>query len=249
MPTALVTGASAGLGELFARRLAGDGYDLVLVARDAQRLERLAAGLRDGYGRVVEVLPADLASDDGCARVADRLRDEARPVDLLVNNAGFGLGRGFLRTDLDEEERMLDVLVLAVLRLTRAALPGMVARGHGEILNVGSMAGFVPRGTYGAAKAWVISFTETLAHEVRRSGVRVAVVCPGFAHTEFHQRAGIRKEKIPAWMWLDPQRVVDEGLADLRRGKVVSVPTLRYRVLAAAGRHLPRRLVSQVSMR
>jgi uncharacterized protein len=242
MPTALVTGATAGIGAVFADRLAREGQDLVLVARDEARLAVVAERLRRSYAVAVEVLPADLADDAGCAKVEQRLADRARPIDLLVNNAGFGIGVRFLDSEVEDEERMLRVLVRAVLRLTHAALPGMVARGRGAVINVSSMATWRANGTYAAAKAWVTSFTEGLARQVAGTGVRVMALCPGYTHTEFHQRAGIRKPG-PEQLWLTPEQVVDEGLRDVRRGVVVSVPSARYKVLAFLARHAPRSLL------
>lgn len=240
MPTALVTGATAGIGAGFARRLAADGYDLVLVARDEQRLAQAAATLRAASGRHVEVLPADLADADQRRAVERRLADPDRPVEVLVNNAGFGLRTGFLDSTADEEERMLQVLVLAVLRLTAAAVPGMRARGHGAVVNVSSMAGFAPGGTYSAAKAWVTSFSEGLAGELAGTGVRVLASCPGYTRTEFHDRMGWRPDGLPAALWLDVDTVVDTALRDLRRDAVLSVPGRAYRGMAALSRVVPR---------
>jgi short-subunit dehydrogenase len=241
MPTALITGATAGLGAVFADRLAREGQDLVLVARDETRLAAISGRLRRSYAVDVEVLPADLADDAGCAKVEQRLADRARPIDLLVNNAGLTLGKGFLNGDIDDEERMLRVLVRAVLRLTHAALPGMVERGRGAVINVSSVAAWWPSGTYAAAKAWVTSFTEGLVRPLVGTGVRVMVLCPGYTKTEFQQRAGLRR-RGPDWMWLGADQVVDDGLRDLNRGVVVSVPSARYKLIAFLGRHAPRSL-------
>lgn len=248
MSTALVTGATAGIGHAFARRLAAEGHDVVLVARTEQRLVEVAAELRSAYGTKVETLVADLTTDDGCRTVEQRLT-AAGPVDVLVNNAGFSINRGFASGDVADEERMLRVLVTAVLRLTRAAIPGMVARRAGVIINVSSVAGFVPQSTYSAAKAWVTTFTQGLAPGLRRSGVRVLALCPGFTHTEFHARAGMDVSSIPKWLWLDADRVVDEALLDLARGVVVSVPGAQYKAIVALARHLPAGLVVPVTRR
>ena len=247
--TALVTGATAGIGHAFARRLAADGHDLVLVARDRERLASTAKELRTSYGVHVEVLVADLVDDDGCRRVEDRLADGSRPVDLLVNNDGFSVNRGFVRGDIDAEERMLRVLVRAVLRLSRAAAPGMVERGRGAIINVSSVASFLPQSTYSAAKAWVTSFSQGLAADLAGTGVVVLALCPGFTRTEFHDRARLNMNGIPGFLWLDADDVVDQGLAALRRNAVVSIPGAQYKAVVAVARHLPLRGLGVVARR
>jgi short-subunit dehydrogenase len=249
MTTALVTGATAGIGNAFSRRLAADGYGLVLVARDAVRLEEVAATLRERHGVTVEVIAADLSDREQLEGVADRLRDEARPVDVLVSNAGFGVGKPFLSTPLSEEERMLDVMVRAVLVLTRAAVPGMVARGRGNIITVSSIAGFLSGGTYFAVKAWATSFTASLAGELAGTGVSATALCPGYVRTEFHRRARMDVSHLPAWAWLTAERVVADCLADVRRGRAVSVPSLRYKAAVFFLRHIPLRLVEVLSAR
>jgi short-subunit dehydrogenase len=247
MSTALVTGASAGIGLAFTRRLAADGHDLVLVARGAERLETVAAELRTVYGREVEVLVADLSERADVQRVADRLADGARPVDLLVNNAGFGLNRSFVASEVAEQELLLDVLCRAVLVLTHAATRAMVARGSGSVVNVSSVAGFVAMSTYSAAKARVTTFSEAVNAEVASQGVRVMALCPGFVRTEFHDRADLDMSALPAAGWLDADELVDEALADLARGRPVSVPSKRFKALVALSRHAPRRTVVRAS--
>jgi short-subunit dehydrogenase len=247
MSTALVTGATAGIGNAFVRRLARDRYDLVLVSRNAERLEALAGELRTSYGVQVEVLVADLADDAGCHTVEARLSDRDRPVDLLVNNAGFSVNKRFVTGDIDQEELMLRVLVRAVLRLTRAAVPGMLERRHGAVINVSSVAGFLPQGTYSAAKAWVTSFTQGLAGDIEGSGVRVLALCPGYTHTEFHERAGIDMRRTPDWMWLDAEEVVADAFAALARGAVVCVPGAQYKTMVTLARYLPLRALSTVA--
>jgi uncharacterized protein len=246
--TALITGASSGIGAAFVRRLAADGHALVLVARDADRLRQLADELSAEYRSPVEVMAADLADPVQLARVEARLSDPERPVDMLVNNAGFSLGRRFLRTTIEEQEKLLDVLVRAVQRLTYAALRGMVDRGRGAVVNVSSVASYVPRSTYGAAKAWVTSFSEALAAEMRGTGVRVMAVLPGYTRTEFHQRAGIGAHG-PGMLWLSADRVADEALRDLKRGRILSIPSKRYRILATLSRMSPRWIVTGFTRR
>ena len=235
MPTALVTGATAGIGAAFARRLAREGFDLVLVARDESRLRAMAAELPTA----VEVLAVDLATTEGCARVEWRLGEG---VDLLVNNAGLGNPGAFDVTPREAEEHLLRLNVRAVMRLTHAALPPMLERGSGAVVNVSSMAGFAPgaRGaTYGASKAWVTSFSESLHLQYGPQGVRVLALCPGFTRTEFHERAGMDVSGIPGRMWLDAEHVVATALADLARGRSRSIPGGTYKVLAVASRLLP----------
>ena len=247
MPTALITGPTAGIGYAFATALASEGFDLTLVSRNDLRLQQVAEEMSHRHRVVCQVLPADLADAEATRRVEQRLIDQ--PVDVLVNNAGFGLHKSFEDNSIDAEQRGLDVLVGAVLRLTHAALPGMLARGSGDVINVSSVAGFLPRGTYGAHKAWVTSFS-TWAHlHYQARGLRVMALCPGFVHTEFHARMDADLSGIPRWMWLEPDGVVTQALADLRRGKAVSVPSKRYRTLVGVARLAPRRVVERVARR
>lgn len=238
--TALVTGATAGIGHEFARQLASYGWNLVLVARDEKRLTEVAEELHTAYDVSVEVLPADLADPARRAAVAGRVADPDHPVDLLVNNAGFGLKQRFLDNPIAEEQRMHDVLVTAVLELSHAALGAMAARGHGGIINVSSVAAFLPRGTYSAAKAYVNRFSEWAHNEYRDQGVAVMALCPGFVKTEFHERLGIdRDASAPGWMWLEADRLVADAIKDFEKGKAFSIPSKRYKALVTASRVVP----------
>ena len=240
MTTALVTGATAGIGREFATQLASKGEDLVLVARDTTRLEALAIELTDAHGIAVEVLPADLADRAQLERVAERLRDTARPVDLLVNNAGYSLNTPFVESDVEAEEQLLDVLVRAVLVLSHAAATAMVGRGRGQIINVSSVAGLLASGTYSAAKAYVTTFTESLSGQLAGTGVRATVLLPGYVRTEFHERAGIDKGERSGPFWLEAPDLVRDALADAASGRVVSVPSPQYKAVVGLVRHVPR---------
>jgi uncharacterized protein len=238
-PIALVTGPTAGLGRLFADRLAQRGYDLVLVARDEARLQTVADELATTYAVSCEVLVADLVDRGQLKTVEDRLADRRHPVDLLVNNAGFGLKRRFLHNTVEQEQAHLDILVTAPMRLTHAALGQMTERHTGGVINVSSVAGTQPRGTYSAAKAYLNRFGEWASHEYAKEGVRIMTLLPGFTRTEFHERMEVGRNSVPGPLWLDPERVVEEALADYDSGKTRSTPTKRYKVIATASRYLP----------
>lgn len=247
-PVALITGPTSGIGAGFARRYAADGYDLVLVARDADRLTRLSSELQEHSG-TVEILPADLADPADRQRVCDRIA--AGGVGVLVNNAGFGTSGDFWSSDPALLQSQLDVNVTAVMHLTRAALPAMLEAGAGTVINIASVAGLLPgRGsTYSASKAWVISFSEGLSVGLQGTGVSVHAVCPGYVRTEFHDRAGIDMAKSPSFMWLEVDDVVSQSLADIARGKVISIPGLQYKAIIAAERLVPRTLMRAVTKR
>ncbi len=246
MTTALVTGATAGLGLSFARQLAASGHDVVLVARTVDRLEAVAEELR-GFGHQVEVLAADLSDRAELQKVADRLSQTERPIEILVNNAGFGMKESFLDAEISAEEELLAVLCRAVLVLSHAAAQAMKPRGRGSIINVSSVAGFSTIGTYSAAKAWVTTFSEAISSELKPLGITVTALCPGFVHTEFHQRAEINMASLPEFGWLKAEDVVRQALVDARRGRVLSIPSVRFKVVASVARHAPRSLVRKAS--
>ncbi|MFA4841959.1 MAG: SDR family NAD(P)-dependent oxidoreductase [Agrococcus sp.] len=229
---ALVTGASAGLGAEFARQLAGDGFSLVLVARDEARLRALADEIAAARGADVEVLAADLTDAADLERVAARLADAARPVDVLVSNAGFAVAEPFEASAIEDERRMHELLSWVPLRLAHAALPGMRARGRGGILNVASLAGRLPSGSYAAAKAQLIALSRSLHARYRRDGVTVTALLPGFVATEFHDRMGVSPDAVPQAAWADASTVVRDGLRALRKRRGIVVSDWRYRLAA-----------------
>jgi uncharacterized protein len=245
MPTALITGSTSGIGAGFAARYARLGHDLVLVARDRDRLETQAAELHKQYDVDAEVLAADLGTDEGCAEVETRAADDRRPIDVLINNAGFGLGLDFLHSSLADEEQALRVMIRAPMRVTKAALPGMLARGSGTIITVASIAAFLNHSTYGAAKAWDVRFSQALTVKLTGTGVCAIALCPGLVHTEFHERGKVDVSNAPRWMWLDVDQVVDACLHDLARGKPICIPTRRYKAMIGVGRLLPASVVAQ----
>lgn len=249
MPIALITGATAGIGAEFARQFGARGNDLVLVARDAARLGSFAAELREQHSVAVEILPADLLTPDGLAAVEARVAATTDPVDVLVNNAGFGLRKPFDDNTIDDEQRHLDLLVAVPMRLSHAALRQMLPRRSGTIANIASVAGFTPRGTYGAAKAWMLSFSRWANIHYRPLGVRVTAVAPGFVRTEFHARMQVRTDTVPGFMWLDAHTLVRLALRDIDRGKAVSVPTLRYKTVVFLSRILPPKLLAAGALR
>lgn len=246
MATACVTGASAGIGRVFAERLAARGFDLIVAARDARRLDALRERLEREHAVRVDVVPADLARDADVDALVARLRD-CGGLALLVNNAGFGTNGRLAEADAEEQANMIRVHALASMRLAQAALGPMLARDRGGIVNVASVAGFlysVGNVNYCATKAYLIAMSEGLAAELHGTGVRVQALCPGFTHTEFHDRMGADKGEIPGWMWMDAERVVEESLRAIESGgPVVLVPGRRYRAIAGLVRLLPRRLL------
>lgn len=245
-PVALVTGASAGLGRVFAERLARAGHDLVLVARDRARLAELGRDLENAHGGRAEVLPVDLVTATGRERAAERV---SRGIDYLVNNAGFGTAGEFARLPVGRELEQIELNVVALSRLTRAALPPMLERKRGRIVNVASLAGLAPgpyTATYSATKAFVISLTESLAEEARPGGVRLMALCPGFTRTEFQTRANMNVEHVPAIAWMSAEAVVDSALAAIERGEVVHIPGTLNQLSRTGLRVVPRRMVSRM---
>lgn len=249
--TSLITGASSGLGAEYARQMAARGDALVLVARDAQALEQLASELREAHRVEVEVIAADLLSTEGIESVVARLSDEARPVDVLVNNAGFGLSLAFETNDVEAEVRHLRLHNEVPLRLSHAALQGMLVRRRGIIMNVASVAAFIPRGTYSAVKRWLVDFSQWGNGKYRLRGVTFTAVCPGYTHTNFHERLGLPpgQEGVPKWMWLDAPRVVADSLRDAERGKPLSIPSFKYKAIVALTKIVPAKLAARAGER
>jgi short-subunit dehydrogenase len=240
----LITGASSGIGAEFARQLAARKHDLILVARRKERLEELAAQLAAAHGIRAEALAADLAVDADLKRVEERIAGESG-LSLLVNNAGFGVTGFFWKTGIDAQDRLHRVHILATMRLAHAALGGMVERGSGAIVNVSSVAGFVPAAvssTYGSTKAWINAFTEGLYLELKsqRSAVKVQALCPGFTYTEFHDVAGVDRGVIPKGMWMNAEEVVAASIEGLERGRLFVVPGWKYKLVAKLVPALPR---------
>ena len=246
--TTLITGASSGLGAEYARQLAARGARLVLVARDRDALDTLAIALRERFAVAVEVLAADLLRPRDLKKVVERLQSETDPVEMLINNAGFGLPLTFERNDIDDEVRHLQLHVEVPMRLTHAALPGMLARGHGRIVNIASVAAFMPRSTYGACKRWLVDFSRWANAVYTPRGVTVTAVCPGFTHTNFHKRMGVAPgtEGVPSWAWLDADDVVFSSLRDIALGKPVSVPSLTYKIAVLMLRALPAKITARL---
>ena len=247
MMTALITGGTSGIGSAFAEALARRGFGLVLVARGAERLESTASRLRAEYAVDVETLEADLSDADDVARVAERIEDPRARIDMLINNAGFSVKRTYAAEGLDLHHRGIDVMAKAVLDLSSAAARAMTARGEGWILNVSSTSGEVTMGPYSALKAWCTTYTESLAVELEGTGVRVMALLPGWVRTEFHARAGISGSSIPDFLWLQADDLVEEALKDLARGRVVSIPTLRYKAIMLGAKLAPRAVVRKCS--
>jgi short-subunit dehydrogenase len=248
MASALITGGTSGIGHAFAVEFASRGTDLVLVARDADRLDKVAAELRETHGIEVETISADLAVRDDVMRVADRIEDPARPVDWLINNAGFGLHSTVLdRSEIDIQAKAFDVMCLAVLILGGAAGRAMRARGSGRIVNVASTSAAIYTGNYSAVKAWARTYSTALQLELRGTGVTVTGLLPGWVRTEFHDRAGINASKLPGFVWIEADKLVRSCLADAEKGRIESIPDVKWKVAMFIGDHGPRGLARLVS--
>lgn len=243
---ALVTGATAGIGESFTRLLASKGFNIALVARDEARLHERAAALREKYGVQTYVLSADLATAQGCAAVEDYIKEFE--IDVLINNAGFGINKAFTVSDLNAEQDLLDVLVRTPMRLMHTILPGMKERNSGTIINVSSVASFIAGGTYSASKSYLTVLSESLHTELRGTNVKMSALCPGFTRTEFHQRGRMKMNGLPSFMWLDSDQLVATSWSDAQSGKAVSIPGWQYKLLVALISAMPRPMVRKVGM-
>jgi hypothetical protein len=243
---ALVTGATVGIGESFTRLLAQNGYNIVLVARDLPRLQERANALESTFGVLTTVIQADLATNAGCKTIEDFIANNQ--IDVLINNAGFGINKAFTMSQLDAEQQLLDVLVRTPMRLMHVALPGMKERNKGVIINVSSVAGWIAGGTYSASKSYLTVLSESLHTELSSTNVKVSALCPGFTRTEFHQRGRMSMKGLPAFMWLNSDKVVATAWKDAVGGKAVSVPGWQYQLLTFVMRNAPRPMVRKIGM-
>ena len=243
---AMVTGATAGIGESFTRVLAREGFSIVLVARDLERMKERAATLESQFNVQTVIVQADLATDDGCAKVEKYLTEN--PVEVLINNAGFGINKAFSMSDLNSEQQLLDVLVRTPMRLMHTVIPQMKARNSGSIVNVSSVAGWIAGGTYSAAKSYLTVLSESLHTELSGTGIKISALCPGFTRTEFHERGRMRMNGLPNFMWLSADRVVSQAWKENQNGKVLSVPGWQYLILSTVSRFGPRPLVRKLGM-
>jgi len=239
MPKALVTGASSGIGREFAFQLAQKGYDLLLVARDIDRLEQVGLTAAQKFGVKYQVLRADLSQLSDIKKVAGALSTES-DLEYLVNNAGFGLNKALHKSSAEEEKALLEVLVTAPLMLTQSALGQMLEKNRGYVINVGSVAAWITSGTYSAAKSYLHSFTESLYAQYASKGIKISTVAPGFTRTEFHQRANINMSSMPNWLWLEDKKVVKQAIDGVMKGKSLVVPGLQYKTLKLFADVLPR---------
>ena len=243
---ALVTGATSGIGESFTRLLAENNYNIVLVARDIPRMQERALGLQKKFNVQTHIIQADLSTDAGCAAVEHYIANNQ--VDVLINNAGFGLNKAFTMSDIDAEQQMFDVLVRTPMRLMHVALPLMKQRNKGVIINVSSVAGFIAGGTYSAAKSYLTVLSESLHTELSGTNIKISALCPGFTRTEFHQRGRMSMKGLPSFMWLDSDKLVAKAWSDALKGEVVSIPGWQYQLLVFVIQTLPRSIIRKVGM-
>lgn len=243
---ALVTGATAGIGESFTRLLAENSYNIVLVARDLPRLNERAVQLQVRYKVQTHVIQADLSTDSGCAVVEQYIANNQ--IDVLINNAGFGVNKAFTVSALDTEQQLLDVLVRTPMRLMHVALPLMKQRNKGFVINVSSVASFIAGGTYSAAKSYLTVLTESLHTELAGTNVKISALCPGFTHTEFHQRGRMSMKGLPDFMWLASDALVAKAWRDALKGEAISIPGWQYKLLVFIIQRLPRSIVRKVGM-
>lgn len=243
---ALVTGATAGIGESFTRLLAENNYNIVLVARDLPRLNERAEQLQAQYKVQTHVIQADLSTDAGCAVVEQYIANNQ--IDVLINNAGFGINKAFTVSALDTEQQLLDVLVRTPMRLMHVALPLMKQRDKGVVINVSSVASFIAGGTYSASKSYLTVLTESLHTELAGSNVMISALCPGFTRTEFHQRGRMSMKGLPHFMWLDSDALVAKAWKDALKGEAISIPGWQYKLLVFVIQRLPRSIVRKVGM-
>ena len=249
MSTALVTGATVGIGESFARLLAEKGFNLVLVARDKKRLQERAKALSKKYKIDVEVLQADLSIPTQLAKVEKRLSSPKKPIEVLINNAGFGIKDSFLSSNIADEISLIDVLAKAPMQLMHAVLPQMLDRNSGTIINVSSVASFIAGGTYSAAKSYLTVHTESLHTELSKTNINISALCPGFTHTEFHQRGKMKMSGLPNFMWLEADRVVSDSWRAAMAGKAICIPGWQYKTLSTIARFGPRPLVRKLGIK
>jgi len=243
---ALVTGATSGIGESFTRLLAENNYNIVLVARDMPRLQERAQGLQEKFNVETHIIQADLSTDAGCAAVEHYIVNNQ--VDVLINNAGFGLNKAFTISDLDAEQQMFDVLIRTPMRLMHVALPLMKQRNKGVIINVSSVAGYIAGGSYSAAKSYLTVISESLHTELAGTNIKISALCPGFTRTEFHQRGRMSMQGLPSFMWLDSDKLVAKAWSDALKGEAVSIPGWQYQLLVFVIQTLPRSIIRKVGM-
>ena len=243
---ALVTGATAGIGESFTRLLAANNYNIVLVARDAERMQERAQQLESNFNISTHIIQADLSTDIGCGLVESYLK--VNHIDVLINNAGFGLNKAFTLSEVDAEQQMLDVLVRTPMRLMHSVLPGMKERNKGVVINVSSVAGYIAGGSYSASKSYITVISESLNTELASTNVKVSALCPGFTRTEFHQRARMSMKGLPNFMWLNSDKLVEKAWVDALKGRAISIPGWQYRFLVFIIQTVPRAIVRKVGM-